>query len=415
MNRMNEAANLQEKELYRSLGTLAALVEKGAEALQLWIELDILTEAATAALVSGSVPSNEDFDRLQAVRVKALHAYPRVYSRRETVTPEERESWLADTARGSTSSDGPKIVLGSAYLVYLDKTGQLQDVDSEPKRWGRLLEDTVAQAYAEEEGRTIRLPPTPIMWSPTTPWMFASVDRLAVKPDGKEIICECKTTGFASDEWGETGTDQVPDAVNIQVQHQFAATGYDEKPRFPSWSAEARSLRVYVVHRSDPIIEKLLYIEEDFVRRVQERDPPPINWDNPATVEVLKGLYGVVGGLSIELDDAAAQLVQEFLACKEEGKEEERQEKRMRSQLEHLMEGADNASLPNGVKLLHSRSSPKTTWYPGASTLRLTIKTQVRNHMAKQDEQNTIGCLQEVVLNDRLSAEAAEGDWQCPA
>lgn len=110
----------------------------------------------------------------------------------------------------------------TALEVWLDKTGQLPDLPPSPQmEWGLRLEPAIAEAYSERTGLDLSSPS--LCRHPQYPWMLASIDRLV---SGPPKVVELKTASpFAAGEWGDPGTDEIPESYLIQVQHQLAVCG----------------------------------------------------------------------------------------------------------------------------------------------------------------------------------------------
>ena len=117
-------------------------------------------------------------------------------------TSDGRTAWLEARRRGVGASDIAAILGRSswktAYHVYHEKLGSWVQADNPRMRWGRKLEDLVAQEYAELTGRFVFRPEETLLRSKAYPWMFASLDRLVHEVEdrsclGREIILECKT------------------------------------------------------------------------------------------------------------------------------------------------------------------------------------------------------------------------------
>jgi hypothetical protein len=98
-------------------------------------------------------------------------------------------------------------------------------------------------------------------------------------------VVEAKTTSL-SDEWGDPGTDQVPEAVVAQVSWQLALTGLEFALVPVLFTGLRRDLQLYRVPRSEELIQELLRLGEDWwCRHVYERQPVP---PEPPSLDVLK-------------------------------------------------------------------------------------------------------------------------------
>lgn len=129
----------------------------------------------------------------------------------------DEEAWLAARTHGIGGSDIASI-LGesswkSAYDIWMSKTGQLpspntgaEHLQSEPARWGNLLEDTIAYEWARRNNKQIIKIPVSLK-SNEHPYMLANIDGFVLSDDRKTItgILEIKTTSAYNKELWEVG------------------------------------------------------------------------------------------------------------------------------------------------------------------------------------------------------------------
>lgn len=206
------------------------------------------------------------------------------------------------------------------YQVYCDKVGLSGEQEQNPAmEWGSRLEPVIRQKYADETGRTVRWPVGDEyghMRSGEYPFMLATLDGIADDdpPRGLEI----KTARYPGD-WGEEGTDEVPQPYVIQCQHYMVVSGL---PVFDiALLIGGSDFRIYEVPADQELQDLLIEREADFWRMVEERTPPePVNyadairrfaWSEPKTVVA---------------DDAALAAVESYRKAKaqqEEGKAHE--------------------------------------------------------------------------------------------
>lgn len=188
-------------------------------------------------------------------------------------TKQRTPEWYAERRTGIGSSDAPVIAgvgWGDVHELYLQKLDLAPEPEqNEPMRWGRLLEDAVAEGYTEMTGNRLRRMNL-VQRSREHPWMLASIDRAII---GRRRLVEIKTARFKDDEWGPAGSDVVPDRVRVQVQHQMIVTGYREADVAVLFSGS--DLQTFTVGHSQPLADKLVVMEEAFWRYVETRTPPP--------------------------------------------------------------------------------------------------------------------------------------------
>lgn len=273
--------------------------------------------------------------------------------------PPSREAWLAERRTGIGSSDAAAIAGLSGWRtpweVYLDKTGQLPDVEPTPEqRWGLRHEPTIAAAYEEQQGVSLAKPY--LMRHPKYPWMLATVDRIT---DAGRIV-ELKTANpHAAKDWGEPWTDQVPEQYLIQVQHQMAVVDADAADI--AVLVGLSDFRVYTVRRCDQLIFDLIHLEQEFWAQVEARKPPTPDWSKVRTRDILRKLKPNRSEV-LHIDDAQALLeVDDFLVNLAKEKEAKANKERAKcnkelaqAQLIYRMGQAEEALLPDGRLLTRS-------------------------------------------------------------
>lgn len=239
------------------------------------------------------------------------------------------EQWLQARGQGIGSSDMATVVglnpYRTRYDLWLEKTGQKapEDLsDNAAVYFGNVLEDVVAQEFARRTGRKVRRDNF-IRRHPDHPWMLANLDRQIVAEDGGEPeILECKTAGFwaaQGEEWGDDGTDLVPERYLIQVQHQLAVTG--RKRAFLAALIAGNDFRRYEISRNEPIIASLIRIGAEFWNCVVNDVPPPAE-----NAEDAKQKFPFsVADKAVEADNEALALFRELVDLKTtiKGAEEE--------------------------------------------------------------------------------------------
>ena len=135
-----------------------------------------------------------------------------------------KQKWLADRRSGLGGTDAAAIMGLSRFKtpvqVCLDKWGELpEQPDNDRMRYGRMQEPVIRQWYADTTGRSVTVPEGVVRHG-KYPFILGSFDGLT--DDGR--LLEIKTAQ-RGDEWGEPGTDEIPDAYMCQVQHYMMITG----------------------------------------------------------------------------------------------------------------------------------------------------------------------------------------------
>lgn len=196
----------------------------------------------------------------------------------------DRAQWLEDRRAGIGGSDAAAVLGLSKWKtpldVYMEKRGEIgEQVDNEPMLWGRALEPVIRQQYAERTGRVVRVPEG-IIRHPQHAFMLATVD--GVTDDGR--LVEIKTAR-SGQEWGEPGTDEVPQAYLIQVQHYLTVTALPVADVAVLISGS--DFRMYQVEADPELQAMIIDGEAKFWQRVEDGIPP-----EPVTFADMQTRYG---------------------------------------------------------------------------------------------------------------------------
>lgn len=164
------------------------------------------------------------------------------------------------------------------YELWLEKTGQMPSFSrNEATTWGNALEDAVAEQYSRKTGRKVRKS-NDLKYHPKHSWMTGNVDRIIT---GEKRILEIKTAlgKHRSDiEWGDNGTDIVPESYFLQVQHYMAVLGFHHADIAALVSGNfGAELRIYHIERNEAIINRLIELEKEFWENIQNMIPPKIS------------------------------------------------------------------------------------------------------------------------------------------
>lgn len=146
----------------------------------------------------------------------------------ERITSKDRAEWLSVRRRlGLGGSDAAAIVGASDHStpaqVYFKKVGaDVPDVQSDHAAIGQMLEEPIAQRYAQKTGREVINAGTfTILRDTERPWMFTTLDRIVVDRGA----LECKSANFAGWQIKHDWLEGPPLSYLIQAQHQMAVTG----------------------------------------------------------------------------------------------------------------------------------------------------------------------------------------------
>jgi predicted phage-related endonuclease len=213
----------------------------------------------------------------------------------------------------------------------------------------------IARAFEETVRRKVQRTGDPIVRHPEKDWLLASLDFET--EDGQAVV-ECKAVNpYHLDDWGEPGTDQVPDHYLLQTQHQLAVTG--RATAYLAMLIGGENFRVYVIERNDQAIESLLAIEADFWQRVLLRDPPEPSWQHRSTSKLIARLYGLDESLAVTMGEDVLDLVRRYEEVGEVASANKEARESLKAQLLFLMGEAGFAYLPDGLSLTRKQVTRK--------------------------------------------------------
>lgn len=288
------------------------------------------------------------------------------------MTSQARIDWLKGRQAGIGGSEIAAIVGLSQYRtptqVWESKVSPVEDEEtSQPAYWGTVLEDVVAKEYALRTGRKVqRL--TKQMMHPDFSFAIANIDRAIINPDiagrvfwkdGKlttDRILECKTAnGFMAKQWGEAGTDSVPDAYLIQCQWYMAVTGASICDL--AVLIGGQDFRIYTITRDDDLINDLLQQGAAFWELVKNNvAPDPVNYP-----EAVKKWSKSDPSLSVQADDLLVDDLEQIQTIKAQMKELEAQEDALKARVLMALESAETLTY-QGVKVATCKTQTRNSF-----------------------------------------------------
>ena len=251
---------------------------------------------------------------------------------------QDRDRWLAERRSGIGGTDISALLGLNPWKtpldVWLDKTGRASDEtgNEEAMYWGTVLEDAVARRYSELTGRrvqrvnrTLRLPDSVAL---------ANIDRAVINPeimkqvrvreDGHTLttdrILEVKTAHalarHRSDEWGEPGTDQVPEHYWLQVQWYLGITGAEAGDLAVLFGGQ--QMVIYTIPSDPALFAEMLDEAEQWWARHVVADTPP----EPVTADEARRLWRRhTPGKTVAVDVTVARAVADLARIRQEIKD----------------------------------------------------------------------------------------------
>lgn len=190
------------------------------------------------------------------------------------------------------SCAGPILGVGpiSALELYGQKTGQIQDKDSDAKEVGRALEPAIlsllnSRILAKRKWKLHAVQPWTLVRHPTLEWMGATPDAYYTDHDGERGIVEAKSQQWESRV--EIHAAPTPSQM-AQCQHNMEACKVNRCILVVLVGGFA--LKHVVLARDPEFVGNLLIHEEAFRKRVEHRNPPAPD-DSTSAAKALAAVY----------------------------------------------------------------------------------------------------------------------------
>lgn len=270
-----------------------------------------------------------------------------------------RDEWLKERRKHIGASDAAAI-LGldphrSPLDIWLEKVRpEMVDApaDEDFLEFGTDVEPAIERRYVKETGRAVYHPSPAIIVHPKFPELACTPDGLSDSPD--PIVVEYKFERY-SDNFGDPGSDQIPDHFLTQVSHQMACTGRDRADLALMHGAPPiRIYRAYRDHELERIlIDRLRAWWADYV--VKEVEPPIDSSDTWSSYLAKK--YPANRGEIVKVEDSATIAAIGYLRGQLESlKSFEADIEKVKNELKALIGENDGLITPDGTKITWRKS-----------------------------------------------------------
>jgi putative phage-type endonuclease len=259
----------------------------------------------------------------------------------------DRTEWLRHRMTGLGASDIAAACgvspWESPFTLWARKRGLLgEKTETEPMRWGLLLEPVILQEYAERTKRKAK-PMGLLLRSDEHPWALATCDGTTSIDGDRWWPLEIKTTSlFAADDW----SDGPPEHYMLQMQQQ-ALVREDDIVTTACLIGGNRFVWCDV-ERDERLIRKIIHHGQDMWRRIVEDDPPDVD-GSESTKKTLSILYPQESrNVAIGLDGDFLDVADELEQLKERIKTSIARVNELESRVKAAIGTADRGLLPDG-------------------------------------------------------------------
>jgi putative phage-type endonuclease len=251
---------------------------------------------------------------------------------------------MTDRREGLGASDAPAALGISPWktplTLFLEKLGQLpQQPTTLAMEIGKALESVTLDAFTKQTGMPVTRRGAKII-DPANPWRWATIDGIS-----RDALVEAKTSATAHD-FGEENTDEIPQPYIIQIQHQFAVTGF--VLAYVPVLIAGRDFKLYRIERDDELIELITEAEREFWGRVKRQEPP-----EPVTLEDVQLRYRTSKAIEVEAPYEIAMTALHLALLRGQMKTHEMEEKQLELFIKRFMGEADT---------LVYQGKPLATW-----------------------------------------------------
>jgi putative phage-type endonuclease len=286
----------------------------------------------------------------------------------ETVESEVQE-WQEERAKGVGGSEAAAVMglskYKTPYQVWQDKMGLSGErEESGPLLWGKLLEPLIRQRYSDVTGRSVLMPRH--LKHEKYPFVLGTLDGIT---EDKRVL-EIKTSRWPM-EWGEPGTDEIPQAYIIQVQQYLAITGYDVAD--VAALIGGSDFRIYSVEADKELQDMIIDREAEFWRMVESETPP-----EPVSYADAVKRYRTSVSQTVTASAAAAAAYESLKAIKEQYKAIEQSEETAKTIIMKELGEADT--------LISVAGDPLVTWKKSKDSKRFDAKKFQADHPDLYDE-----------------------------
>lgn len=235
--------------------------------------------------------------------------------------------------------------------IYLEKRRLVEPfAGNDFTRLGSAMEPVIRAEFTHRTGIEL-ISPVPLMIHPDTQFISASLDALHDTPERRPTETKCSNWRRAA-EWGEEGTDQIPEEYVIQCQQQMYVVGAERCDL--AVLLDGRTLRLYTVNRHEALISRMIELETELWQRIQAGDPPAPNFRHPRTLDLIKNLYGVEEGESIDLTPPTCDTWRQYRELGDQIKALEENRETAKAQVLYAMGPAAIGNLDDGRQLVRS-------------------------------------------------------------
>lgn len=253
--------------------------------------------------------------------------------------------------------------------VFLEARGRERTFDEDAvkrMRRGRKMQSLIIEEAGLEMG-TLATENKRMWIHPAFPFCVATPDAfVAMRPTAVLEVKAASPHMFSrmpeDYQYGQVGTDIVPNDVLFQAQQQMAVMGMFEC--YVAAMFGVNTLRIYTIPRNDDLMAAIIDAEQELVERIIANDPPDPQWTHPNTRKLIASLKGYQPNTVVQLNEEHLAMWLERKRVSEEIAALDLRKDELTNRLLWSFEGAEIGRFPRGEKELRRLIVKDSFWTP---------------------------------------------------
>lgn len=275
-----------------------------------------------------------------------------------------RQEWLSERRKGIGASEAAAILGLNPHMTPLEVWLSKVNPEMLPERkdedfleFGTEVEGPIERRYIRDTGNQVYHPTPAIIVHPKYPELICTPDGMCDSPE--KIVVEYKFERF-SDNFGDPGTDEIPEHFLIQGSHQMACSGRNRVDFGVLHGAPP--IRIYRAYRDleleAQLIERLRGWWSDYVVKQVE---PPID-SSTAWADYLKRKHprNTAPMLTAEAGSSIEDSVVTLKRYIRDMEQEQARVETLKNEVKAFIGDNDGLLLPDGSKVTWRRDKDST-------------------------------------------------------
>lgn len=274
------------------------------------------------------------------------------------INPTDRNHWLTEKTLVVSSTEQPTLVGCSAYgdspfqLYWRKKNREIQEIEeTERMEIGSILEPALLNLVSKRLGAKV-IPKKEFIKLPNR--MGSSFDGVIVDDGGKEVcLVECKNSDKYQYEEkyieNDDGSIEAPAHIEIQAQVEMYVSGIHKL----KLCVLIGGSRLVIIDREldHNVINIILKKNDEFWRRIDNDDPPPVDYKVDSEFLIALNQSAVKGRVAdVSQSQEVAELVSRYKSLSDSSKLIDEQKTEIKARLMEMIGDAEKA-IGNGFSI----------------------------------------------------------------